>query len=51
MQTNPAVEQNKNSKWSHSLWNQSGSSMFSFAVKFSTNVLDKAITEKSCEVK
>jgi len=24
MQTNPAVEQNKNSEWSESLWNQSG---------------------------
>jgi len=23
MQTNPAVEQNKNTKWSESLWNQS----------------------------
>jgi len=25
MQTNPAVEQNKNVKWSESLWNQSSS--------------------------
>jgi len=24
MQTNPAVEQNKNIKWSESLWNHSG---------------------------
>jgi len=24
MQTNPAVEQNKNIKWSESLWSQSG---------------------------
>jgi len=24
MQTNPAVEQNKNIKWSESPWNQSG---------------------------
>jgi len=24
MQTNPAVEQNKNVKWSDSKWNQSG---------------------------
>jgi len=24
MQTNPAVEQNKNTKWSESPWNQSG---------------------------
>ena len=28
MQTNPAVEQNKNIKWSESPWNQSGNDLF-----------------------
>jgi len=28
MQTNPAVEQNKNMRWSESLWNQSSSLLY-----------------------
>jgi len=40
MQTNPAVEQNKNIKWSESPWNQSGKALHNNTYHISTTTSD-----------